>query len=442
MHSTQLSAWGRGVPTRSTVWAAADAAAALAGAGPRGLIARGEGRSYGDACLNDEGSVLQTTGTGELLAFDRDCGVLECTSGVTFRQLLERLLPEGWLAPVTPGTSFVTMGGALANDVHGKNQGGAGSFGDHVAWFDLRLPDGTLQRVTRDADMALFAATVGGIGLTGIIERLQVRLVRVPSNAMALTETRMPDLDAFLERMSDAVATHSHVVGWIDGMIGGRHLGRGILECATPSEQDIAIARGHGFTMPVDLPGWVLSRPTIAAFNEIYYRRVPAGGRHRRIAMEQFLYALDAIREWNRLYGRQGVDQFQCVVPLAESRTALRMILETTVRRGGASFLAVLKRFGRLGSGMLSFPMPGFSLALDFPRRRADTRDLVERLGDIALAHGGRVYLAKDSRLTPAQFSAMYPRLAEFRAVLDRIDPERRMQSDMARRLQVRGAGA
>jgi decaprenylphospho-beta-D-ribofuranose 2-oxidase len=360
---------------------------------------------------------------------------------VTFLDLREVFLPCGWLTPVSPGTAYTTNGGAVANDVHGKAHEVAGGFGDHVRWLELLLPSGEIVRASPTERPDLFAATIGGIGLTGIVLAVCLRLMRVPSNAVTLTERRMRDLDAFLHAFAETRAEAAYSVGWIDGLARGGALGRGILETAAPAETpvDDGVPRRRGPTVPVDLPGFALNGLTVAAFNGLYWRRVPPGsGRERRVAYGRFLYPLDALRAWNRIYGRRGFRQFQCVVPHADGERALRRMLEEIGRSGGASFLAVLKALGRPGRGHLSFPMEGYTLALDFPIR-AGTDELFARLERATLDHGGRIYLAKDSRLSPAGFAVMYPRLDEFRAVLDRVDPAGRMRSDMARRLGIRG---
>ncbi len=437
--SRPLTAWGRSSRTQSQLWTidCADAATrALAAAGARGAIARGFGRSYGDACLNDRGDVLDLTGLTGIRHFDADTGVLECAAGTAFADIMRKCLPLGWMPATCPGTAFVSMGGAIANDVHGKNQHVAGSFGDHLDWFDLLLPDGHTQRVTRESDPTLFAATVGGIGLTGIVLGVQFRLQPVPSNAMEMREERVPNIDAFLDRLQASEHEYPYVVGWIDALSPGRDMGRGVLELAHPADTSVRGGEPMRFPVPIDFPSILMNRHTVGAFNSIYYHRVPKGGRTRRIQVERFLYPLDALTNWNRMYGRAGVYQFQCVVPHADGRRAIIALLEAAIRSRGASFLAVLKSMARAGSGMLSFPMPGYTLALDFPRR-AETARLLAELQGIALGHGGRVYLAKDACLDGATLRRMYPRTREFEAVLQRVDPQQRMQSDMARRLQL-----
>lgn len=439
-----LRAWGRADVTRSRAWRVEtrdDALAALRAAGPRGVIARGFGRSYGDACLNDGGEVLDLTPLGSIHSFDAESGVLRCDAGTSFRTVMRHCLRLGWQPQVCPGTAWISMGGAVANDVHGKNQHGAGSFGDHLDWIELLLPDGTVRRVTPETDAELFAATLGGVGLTGVILSLQFRLARVPSNAMDLREVRVANLDSFLELLQSSERDYPYVVGWIDGLAGGRHLGRGILELARPAPEGVREPRTFSVGVPFDFPAWVLNRHTVRAFNAIYFRRVPSAGRTRRVHVNRCLYPLDAIQDWNRLYGRTGVFQFQCVVPFGEGRRAIIELMEATTRSKCAPFLGVLKSMGRRGRGLLSFPMPGFVLALDFART-AKTRRLILQLQDIALKYEGRVYLAKDACLAAQDLKSMYPELEGFKAVLRRVDPEGVMQSGMSRRLELSGRQA
>jgi decaprenylphospho-beta-D-ribofuranose 2-oxidase len=348
-----LTSWGRASVASSRVWPVAagdDAVAALAAAGARGAIARGYGRSYGDPCLNDGGEVLDVRPLRAILALDEATGVLQCEAGASFRDVVRRTLPAGWLPPVCPGTAFVSMGGAIANDVHGKNQHTAGTFGDHLDWFDLLTPSGEVRRVTRDGDPTLFSATLGGIGLTGVILRVQLRLVRVGSNAMDVDERRVPDLDALLAALDAGARTHPYVVAWVDALAQGKHLGRGVVETARHADADADQPPVYGVRIPLDLPEWVLSRPAIRAFNAAYRGRVPAAGRTRRITVERFLFPLDALEDWNRLYGRSGLYQFQCAVPLDGARVAVRELLEEVHRSRGGVFLAVMKRMVRSGN--------------------------------------------------------------------------------------------
>ena len=408
----------------------------MAGTRARGIIARGYGRSYGDACLNDQGDVINTSSLTSIRSFDESTGVMCCEGGVSFADIMQHCLHRGWLPPVCPGTALVSMGGAIANDVHGKNQHIAGTFADHVQWFDLLTANGTVTRVTRESDDQLFEATVGGIGLTGVILAVQFRLQRVPSNAFEISESRVPDLDAFLEQLSDTQG-REYMVGWIDALTAGRNMGRGVLEIARPSATGVANTPGTQLRVPLEFPQWVLNRHSVGLFNSAYFHRIPANGRRRSAHVNAFLYPLDALLDWNRLYGTQGVYQFQCVVPFETGRQACIALMEETIKSKSASFLAVIKSMTTPGHGLLSFAQPGFSLALDFPRR-GSTLALMHRLHDITRRYGGRVYLAKDACLTAEQFAAMYPKAAKLKAVLQRIDPNAVIQSDMARRLGLR----
>lgn len=443
--SLRLSGWGRS--SYATVSATRperveQTVAAIGKVGKSGIIAHGGGRSYGDAALNDGGGVLLSERLNRFIAFDPNSGVLVAEPGVTFRDLLKVFLPRGYLAPVSPGTAFVTLGGALANDVHGKNHDFVGSFGDHVQWLDLLLPSGEIARVSPSQDKALFEATVGGIGLTGIILAIALRLERVPSNAVHRVERRISNIEAFLQAFDEVPRGEMvYSVAWIDGLATGRSLGRGILEIATPAETNVTHAARRPLSVPVDLPGIALNSWSVGAFNEAYFRRIPNGGRERNVPYDRFLYPLDGLANWNKLYGKNGFYQFQCVLPQASTEAGLPRLLEQITRSRKTSFLAVLKTLGGPGRGCLSFPMKGHTLALDFPRRPG-VEELLDQLERITLDYGGRIYLAKDSRLSAKGFAEMYPRRGELLDVLERVDAEGRMTSDMARRLEIRGKGA
>jgi decaprenylphospho-beta-D-ribofuranose 2-oxidase len=438
----ELEGWGRtsrGPMTACRPERLAEVHARVREAEPgAGLIAHGAGRAYGDAALNSEGRVLLTRRLDRMLGFDPQSGLLETEPGVTFADLLSCFLPRGWMAPASPGTAFATLGGGVANDVHGKNHDRMGSFGDHLAWIDLLLPSGERVRVSETEHPELYRATIGGLGLTGFILGMGLRLMRVPSPAVRVRERRCPDLDSFLAALGEARTRATYSVGWIDGIARGGALGRGILEEAEPEPAaELPKLRSRAIGMPVDLPGFALNPMAVALFNAAYYRRVPAAGRERLTPYARFLYPLDSIRQWNRIYGRGGFYQFQCVLPDASAPQGLRRMLEEISAAGRASFLAVLKTLGGEGRGYLSFPVRGYTLALDFPRRPG-VEELMARLERLTLEHGGRIYLAKDAVLSPEGFRRMYPRLPEYQAVLDRIDPERRLNSDMARRLKIR----
>lgn len=431
-----LAGWGRALRAETLAARperAAQPARLLAGTdGP--VCAAGALRSYGDAALNSGGRTIITTRLDRVLAFDPAGGVAEVEAGVTIGALISLFAPMGWMPAVAPGTGFATVGGCIANDVHGKNHHGAGSFGQHVESIELLGPDGAVRRVA--AGEPLFGATVGGVGLTGMILSARLRLARCPARAMAVEERRMPDLDAFMDGFE--ASRHPFAVGWVDATATGREIGRGILEEADFAPPDAPVPRrGPRIRVPLDAPGFLLSGPVVRTFNRAWARRVPAGGRMRVRALESFLFPLDGIADWNRLYGRRGFHQFQCVLP-HDAAEALHAMLAAIGGAGLASPLAVLKRLGPGRGGLLSFPMEGWTLAVDLPNR-PEAVALIRRLNNMTLEAGGRIYLAKDSLAAPGHLAAMYPELDRFRSLADEADPAGRFVTDLARRLELRG---
>jgi decaprenylphospho-beta-D-ribofuranose 2-oxidase len=432
-----LSGWSRTIWSRCTAYRPERMPEAIARIGTpathTGIVIHGAGRSYGDCALNSGGAALLTGRLDRILAFEPESGLLQVEPGVTFRRLLEVFLPRGFLAPVTPGTGFATVGGAVANDVHGKNHEKSGSFAQHVCELDLVTPDGECRTITPESDV--FRATAGGMGLTGLITRIAFRMIRVPGPTLRVRERRAKDLDDFLHAMEDeAGATYS--VGWIDGAASGARLGRGILQTAEPEPGGQLVLPRKSFAVPVDFPHFVLSPMSIRLFNTAYYHRVPARGRTRLTGYATFLYPLDAIRQWNRLYGRAGFQQFQCVVPFDRGDAALRALLDVIAASRRASFLAVLKRMGPGRAGFLSFPMAGYTLALDFPQRPG-VAELYAQLCRITMDFGGRIYLAKDALLDAEMFRRMYGQFPDFARTRVAIDPAGSLQSDMCRRLRL-----
>jgi len=439
----QLTGWGRS--SRATVRACrperwSSAIESVTSRPEGGMIPFGGGRSYGDAALNDGGHAMLTERLDRVLSFDAEKGELVCEAGATIAGLHRWLIPKGFLLPSIPGTGFATIGGAVANDVHGKNHDRHGGFGDHILWIDLLLADGSIRRVSAADDDDLFAATIGGLGLTGLILAVCVDLLPVASNAVDLRERRVRDLDEYFELLEDARRTATYSVGWIDALAQGKNLGRGILETAEVAADGVPADSGRSRKMPFDLPGIALNRWSIGAFNALYLRRVGANGRSRRVEMSRFFHPLDGIHEWNRMYGRTGFHQFQCVIPDAAARSGIETLLSAASAARAGSFLAVLKTLGAVGKGHLSFPLPGYTLALDFPVR-AGIGELMMRLEAITLDHGGRIYLAKDSCLSANGFATMYPKLDAFRKVIQGVDPDGLFVSDLARRLHIREGG-
>lgn len=433
-----LTGWGRVRRARCEVFDAgtAEAARLALRTNDHYVLARGAGRSYGDVALNTGGRVIRTAKMAVIESFDPRSGGIIVEPGVTFGQLVHSLAGEGWLPPVTPGTQFATIGGAIANDVHGKNHDMDGSFCDHLLWFDLATPDGGLQRVDPVSTPDLFSATVGGIGLTGIIVRACFTMKRVPGPLLHVRELRMRSLDEYLDMFAEVRNRHQYSVGWIDGLATGHCMGRGILEVADHIDDRGPVVPLRAVRMPVDLPSGAINSFTAGLFNRLYYQRIPLSGRERKLDLQRFFYPLDSITDWNRMYGRAGFVQFQCAIPDSEARRGIRRLLEKISSSGRSSFLAVIKTLGGAGRGFLSFPLRGFTLALDFPHAPG-VPALLASLHDLTMEHGGRVYLAKDSYLTPTLFRGMYPQTPALQSVLGRVDPQRRLRSDMALRLQI-----
>ncbi len=444
MTEISLSGWGRLPVAACRLLVPGTAAAVIAEAkGETSLIARGNGRAYGDAALN-RAATLSTLKLDRLLAFDPISGVLTAEAGLLLSDLLALFAPRGWFPPVTPGTRFVTLGGMLAADVHGKNHHRDGSFGEHVLGFELLCGDGERRRCSPRENPELFHATIGGMGLTGIVMNLTLRLRRIESSWMVQETLRCRDLDEALAGFA-ASESWTYSVAWIDCLARGRDRGRAVLyrgehagRDATLEGQAVPAApprRKPTLRVPVDLPGWVLNGTAMAAFNALYYQRARPGGAF--IDIETFFYPLDAITAWNRIYGRRGFLQYQCVVPLEGGRDALLALLEITSRARAGSFLAVLKQFGARGSGLLSFPMPGYTLALDFPAT-AEIFALLQQLDLVVAACGGRLYLAKDARMGADLMRDSYSNLDRFRDVCREVDPDQRFRSLLSERLHLR----
>ncbi|MGE0152597.1 MAG: FAD-binding protein [Reyranellaceae bacterium] len=401
------------------------------------LLARGFGRAYGDAAQIDGGHVVDMTRLDRLLDFDAAAGVLVCEAGIRLAEIDRLFLPRGFCLPVVPGTGWVSIGGAIAADVHGKNHDRVGSFGDHVQWLDLLTADGNVRRVDPLATPALFAATVGGMGLTGIILQAAIRMQAKALPAIAVRERKLTDLDALLLALTAQRPNATYSVAWVDALARGKALGRAILETGEPAAAGSALRPARQRRLPMTPPGFLPLKLIGKGFNAAWLARLPAAGRDRVIARERFFYPLDAVAGWNRFYGRRGFHQFQCVLPDDRAADGLRRLLELTARSRAGALLAVLKTLGSPGRGYLSFPMRGHTLALDIPAR-ADAPELLAALERVTLDCGGRVYLAKDSALSPEGFAAMYPELERQRKVLAEIDPQGRFQSDLSRRLRLR----
>ena len=414
-----LSSWGRlpAQPAAEERWVA-DRAAALPRSAYR-LLAYGNGRSYGDVGLNSGGALLHTRGLDRFIAFDAATGVLRCEAGVLLSEILDLVVPRGWFLAVTPGTRFVTLGGAIANDVHSKNHHGAGAFGCHVRAFELLRSDGARRVCSPSENADWFAATIGGLGLTGLITWAEIALRPITGVAVTVENARFDGLDEFFALNDAAEAAHEYTVAWIDCLAARP---RGVFMAGDHAGADAEPAKCRAprapLLVPFAPPFSLINALSLRAFNLAYYHKPlpPRALTH----YAPFFYPLDGVAHWNRLYGRRGFFQYQFVVPLNE-RAALDEIFATIARSAQGSFLAVLKTFGsRASPGLLSFPMPGMTLALDFPNGGARTRALFDRLDAIVAAAGGRLYAAKDARMSGNLYRRGYPRLGEF---LPYVDP-------------------
>ncbi len=437
-----LGGWGR-FPTSDNVAVRPEKFRQLQPVGASSL-ARGMGRSYGDAALNSEGTLVLTERLDRLLEFDPESGVLRAEAGATLADVLAAMVPRGWFVPVTPGTKFCSLGGCLAADVHGKNHHRDGTFSAHVAAAEVVLANGERVVCSPDDGSELFWATAGGMGLTGIVSEVALRLTPIETATMRVRHTVARDLDETIGLLTDPAHDARYTVAWLDCLASGARLGRGVYmagEHARPEELPLRIedplrlAPKRPKPFPFDLPGWALNPVTIRAFNAVY-NWVQGRRREFLCPYEAFFYPLDGIHGWNRMYGKRGFVQYQYVLPTATARQGTKEILELLSRERKASFLAVLKRFGPEGPGFLSFPMEGLTLALDIPFSEGLERFL-DGLDEIVVAHGGRVYLAKDSRMSAQTFRAGYPRLGEFLEVKAAVDPEGRFGSDLSRRLGI-----
>lgn len=414
--------WGRYPVTSEKVVTLADRHALLP-ASDMSVLPLGNARSYGDSCLNDGGILLAARGLDHFIAFDPATGVLTCEAGVLFSEILDLSVPQGWFLPVTPGTRFVTVGGAIANDVHGKNHHRAGTFGHHVLAFELLRTDGTRMRCTPTENAAWFAATVGGLGLTGVVTWATIQLRRVAGPWMSAESHRFGNLSEFFELSRASDRDYEYTVSWIDCVASGKALGRGLFSLANhaPASPDTRPTAGtRTLGVPLTPPISLINPLSLRAFNQLYYHRQRKSVVHATTHYQPFFYPLDSIANWNRIYGPRGFLQYQCVVPPEAAEVTMTELVSTISAGGAGSFLAVLKQFGDKPSlGMLSFPRPGTTLALDFPNGGAPTLALLDRLDAIVDGVGGAVYPAKDARMSGAHFRRYFPQWAAFSRFVD-----------------------
>jgi decaprenylphospho-beta-D-ribofuranose 2-oxidase len=385
------------------------------------------------------------TTANRVLDADLDTGLVVVEAGISLDELMNRFVPQGWFVPVTPGTRLVTVGGAIGADIHGKNHHIAGSFSQHVRWLDLLTADGSVQRVSPDTEPDLFWATAGGMGLTGVILRAQVQMKKIESSRVLVDTDRTPDLDSLMSLLAETDHLYDYSVAWIDCVAKGRRMGRSVVtrgrfarldELPAKRQADpLRYAGSVKLSVPDVFPPGLLNLATVAAFNELWYRKSPKRKRDQLQSIPTFFHPLDGVGAWNRIYGPRGFVQYQFTVPFGQEE-AMREALERISHSGTASFLAVLKRFGPGNPGMLSYPSPGWTLALDIPVV-SGLATLLDQLDQLVVDAGGRIYLAKDSRVRPELFERMYDRLDRFRDVRKQVDPDGVFTSDLARRLSL-----
>jgi decaprenylphospho-beta-D-ribofuranose 2-oxidase len=446
--TVQLTGWGRVLPSSAelaTPATAASAAELLArGSAAHGVIARGLGRSYNNAAQCDGGVVISTARLNRIIDLDPATGLVTCEAGVTLEQLMVAGLPAGWFVPVSPGTRQVTVGGAIAADVHGKNHHVAGSFARHVRSFEIVLPGAQARTVTEQSDPALFWATAGGMGLTGLIVRATVQLKRVATSRVRVDTVRTADIDQTMAVLAEHDRRYGYTVAWSDSLARGRSLGRSVITSGdfaeladlspADAEDPFAFRPGARLGVPPGFPPGLINRHTVALANAAWYRKAPRSRTGEIQAIGPFFHPLDGIRNWNRVYGPGGFRQYQYVLPFG-AEAAVRRSFELVSQARAPSFVTVLKRFGPGDDGPLSFPMAGWTLALDFPARTPGLAGLLGSLDRLVLEASGRVYLAKDSRVPADVLAEMYPRLAEFRKLRAEFDPAGILASDLSRRL-------
>jgi len=403
------------------------------------FIARGNGRCYGDASLADR--TISTLKFNKILSFDVTAGIFECQSGITLDQILTVILPQGWFLPVTPGTKFITIGGALASDVHGKNHHVDGSISNHVLDFDLVLASGDVITCSPSVNPDLFEATCGGMGLTGVISRVKFRLKKIETSFIKQKQIKAANLQELIE-LFDTYKDYTYSVAWIDCLKKGEHFGRSILmlgEHATVNElgenqrtNPLKLPGNKQITFPINMPSWVLNQFTVKAFNFLYYGKNFKKEINNVVSYEPFFYPLDKVLHWNRLYGKKGFVQYQFVLPL-DAKQGLIEILTRISDEGLGSFLAVLKVFGKQKS-MISFPKEGYTLALDFPVR-GNLLAFLDELDELVLKYKGRLYMSKDARMKPEILVAGYPELEKFKSIVKKYNPDGKIRSAQSDRL-------
>lgn len=440
----KISGWGKYPRIEATVRTPTDEPHAKAIlATEKSLIARGLGRSYGDSSLNK--TILSSLLMNRIVSFNSKTGLIECEAGVSLAELLDLFVPQGWFLPTTPGTKFVTIGGAIASDVHGKNHHVAGSFGNHVLSCDVLLSDGRVVRCSKKSNTELFRATVGGMGLTGVILRASFKMKRIESAYITQKSVKARNIDEAFT-LFESLKHFPLSMAWIDCLSGGKKLGRSILMVGDHAQADQCLARGIKeplnlkaalkLNVPIDFPGFALNSLSVRAFNMLYYAKQIRKETESIVSYDPFFYPLDGIHNWNRIYGKRGFTQYQFVLPEEASREGLVEILKRISKSGNGSFLAVLKQFGKGNDNYISFPMEGYTLALDFAIKRGLFPFLSE-LDRMVLDYGGRIYLTKDVRMNGDTFRRGYPRAKEFIRTVKKYNKNHRFASLQSKRLEI-----
>jgi FAD/FMN-containing dehydrogenase len=386
------------------------------------VLPYGYGRSYGDSCLNEGGILLDMSHLTRFLSFDVDKGLLRCEAGVALADILALIMPHGWFLSVTPGTKFVSVGGAIANDVHGKNHHRVGTFGCYVTCFELLRSDGQRFLCSPAENADLFRATIGGLGLTGVILWAEIRLRPIRSSLIDMCRMRFTSLREFIDIAAASEQAFEYTVAWVDCLANGKQLGRGLLTCGNHRDQELPTIsqKKMSLAVPLDFPSSLLNMQALKAFNTTYYHLQHKRSIQKIVPYDPFFYPLDTIHHWNRIYGKDGFFQYQCIVPYSHGYEVMKELLERIGHAGQGSFLAVLKTFGDVSSpGMLSFPRPGLELALDFANQGRKTLELLEDLDQVVRQSGGAVYPAKDARMSPESFQAYFPQWREFTQYID-----------------------
>lgn len=435
MRYDDIHGWGRYPLVRAGIDAPkvlSDVGESLRSAQGSSILARGLGRSYGDSSLNDR--VIDMQYLKYLISFDPATGMLTSQAGVSLAEILKVFVPKGWFLPVTPGTRFVTLGGAVASDVHGKNHHVSGCFCEHVESLELQVSPDLIVTCSRTSHPDLFIATCGGMGLTGVILTVTLRLKPITSDFIEQKTFKAPNLGRVLE-LFETNRDSTYSVAWIDCVATGVDLGRSLLMTGEHSAGHQLSARSKkSLTVPVDMPPQLLNSLSVSMFNSLYYNRIMGSMVKQQVHYESFFYPLDGILQWNRLYGKNGFTQYQFVIPKTAGLEGLSMILREIAKSGKGSFLAVLKVFGKENGNLLSFPMEGYTLALDF-KIENELFPLLDRLDAMVLELGGRLYLTKDARMKEKIFNEGYPRIAQFQSVREQYDVKGRFVSHQSRRL-------